>query len=546
MASGGDSAADRTKRPVAAAPPDTTHDGSPSGSASPPSSGSSGSEWPGWIVILVPFLILVTLLLLRVTFVPKFFGDEIEHAHISWSLSQEVLPYRDIHQIHMPMVWILTEPLFDVFPASADSLMVLRVLCCLAIVGTCWAAWLALDEILESPKPIHRATLLLSILAMAGYLHFCRFRPDPFMSMAVAWSLLAALRIRHDPWRHAFLTGAALGIAASFSTKMITICMIVPLMALLEVGRTRSWKPLLIGIPNLGGFVVAVIPVLIWPVYHDIVAEMIEWTVVHNSEMVTFNARNLRYLLRADGALSIFMTLAVFGGLCLWIGARRRGASPWSPASGVLIAFALAWAVRGIEPNHQDYNLMTIAMPGSLLIAIGVGTLARIPSRPVAVVAVVAAISAISWHSLVTEGLRFKTVGQWVRRDVLQAMIDVSREPDDTCVGFAPFHPVFCRDATELYLGWDYFFLVQKWITPEGKQVYRGMWPRAATAIPKTAPVLVVDARFLQRAGSHRLIPTDDFERLEAFLERRYEPVDFGRNRIWVRRDRIARVDIRE
>ena len=67
----------------------------------------------------------------------------------------------------------------------------------------------------------------------------------------VAWAIVAMLRMGRDPWRYAFLSGAALGIAAGFSTKMFPLCLMVPLLCLFEAGRARSWKPLLVGLPNL-------------------------------------------------------------------------------------------------------------------------------------------------------------------------------------------------------------------------------------------------------------------------------------------------------
>ena len=136
-----------------------------------------------WEFVLLVLILATLAALLRTALQPDFFADEVEHAHVTWLLGQGVMPYRDIHQIHLPMVWILLSPLLSVLPETLESLVILRMVCLLALAGSCAAAWLALDEVIERPTRAHRYSAILMALSVAGHFHFYRYRPDPFMAM---------------------------------------------------------------------------------------------------------------------------------------------------------------------------------------------------------------------------------------------------------------------------------------------------------------------------------------------------------------------------
>ena len=134
------------------------------------------------------------------------------------------------------------------------------------------------------------------------------------------------------------------------------------------------------------------------------------------------------------------------------------------------------------------------------------------------------------------EGLQLRVPGERVGRPVLQAMIDAT--DGGRCVGFLPQHPVFCRDASELYLAWDLWFIERAgWLAFEGAEPYRAMWKPAVEAILRDAPKFVVRGEWWQGAVRVGALSADDYRRLVAFTNEHYDVVSFGRVDAWVRRD---------
>jgi hypothetical protein len=113
---------------------------------------ASKAEWSARALdLLCGLLLLVTIAaLLRVTFNPVFYADEIEHAHVTWMMGQGALPYRDIHQIHLPLLWLSLSPVLSLLPETVGSLLTLRVFCLLALAGAGLAGLLALRELVPA------------------------------------------------------------------------------------------------------------------------------------------------------------------------------------------------------------------------------------------------------------------------------------------------------------------------------------------------------------------------------------------------------------
>ncbi len=497
-------------------------------------------RWPGYDMILLALLLVTTVALLRIAFYPVIDADEIEHAHATWALGQGVLPYRDLHQIHLPLLWMMVSPILSMLPESAGSLFVLRALCLGATALACVAGVLCLRELVASPTRAQVLCVILVAVGMAPLSQYYRYRPDPFMSMFVAWSLLAVLRLPRNPARYAFLAGAALGLAAAFSTKMVPLCLMVPLLCVVESIRVRDWRPLLIGLPNLAGFIAAVLPVALWLVYQGISSEFVEWTIVHNSEMVRISSAVFGYLSSTGPRLPVFVTFAMVGAAVALAQALRGPAVAWSPRVGLLIAIGLAWMVRAIEANHYDYNVQVMVIPVAVAVSLALGAMLAIPNRVVALVLLIGSLGIFLYQPVVTQGLRMRLTGIGVKVAELDEMIRVTREPGATCIGFAPYHPVFCRNASQLYLTWDFMFLKMSWMTPAGRKRYREMWPEAVRVAQATKPTLIVDSGLWQGARKREAITAKQYAQLRRLLVTDYTPIKMGFVTTWVRSSTTA------
>ena len=72
----------------------------------------------------------------------EFDADEVEHTHVIWSMNQGIMPYRDLHQVHAPLLWIVCAPIVRWMPSDVETIVVLRALCLAAFAGAAWwACW---------------------------------------------------------------------------------------------------------------------------------------------------------------------------------------------------------------------------------------------------------------------------------------------------------------------------------------------------------------------------------------------------------------------
>jgi hypothetical protein len=308
----------------------------------------------------------------------------------------------------------------------------------------------------------------------------------------------------------------------------------VPLLSLFEAKRTRSWKPLLTIAPNLAGFLLAVIPVASWLHFHGIFADFVDWCVVNPAQMVALSWSQLGHFLNPGASLWVYAALCGAG--CAVLLARANGAAAisWSPIAGLLLGTVLAWSIRALEPYQLDYILQASVMPAAVLGSLALNSLRHWDPRWLRKLLLAAALVLILWRPIVTEGIGMGVLGVPVESAAMEEMIRRTRGPDATCVGFAPYHPIFCRDATDIYNIWDMRFTQVDWVTEIGKQPYRDMWPRAIEDILAKKPVLILSGPWVLSSGM-QLVSEEQYQSFLQLIESEYESIELGEHRAWVR-----------
>jgi hypothetical protein len=461
-------------------------------------------------------------------------ADEVEHAHVTWALTQGIMPYRDIHQIHTPAVWLVCWPIMKWLPATVETMTAVRGACLLAFVGTFVVGLLVLREVLGPITRFHALVMLLLSLSVFADFQFHRYRPDPFMSLFAALAVLAAVRLGRAPLLHSVMSGMALGLAACFSPKMAPLCLLVPVLCLLESWRSRSLRPLWLVIPNGLGFVVGIVPMVAWILSCGLFGPFVDWTITSNSHTLNFNWGEALGILVV---VPVFMAFAVFGGLLVACTKAGTAKAPWPPRNGLLVGASLAWLILIIEPNHSLYNLEAFAMPAAVLGTALIVKTAESDASPWAqrfalvgtallLVAAKPAVKAI--HSV--------EPGWTISRSDLQDLTDLCRSDDARCVGFAPWHPIFCRDATDVYLYWDIRYAALPWVSATAKRRYLEMLPRAISTIERGEPTLIVDHETWSMACQEQFISEAQYGRFLRAVKARYEPVRAGRVTAFVRK----------
>jgi hypothetical protein len=484
-------------------------------------------------------------------FTPHINLDEIEHAHVIWGLSQGVIPYRDLHQPHMPLLWMLAWPLMNWLPWTAGGVLALRTASAAALVGSYLGGLLLLRELCGAVRGVHALLLLLLVLAVVPDFQLYMFRPDPFMTFFSVWAIVAAARMRRAPAQYSFLCGAALGVAASFSVRLSWLCFLVPLASLWECCRQRTLRPLWLVVPNAAGFLLGILPVAAWILAHGVLDKFWSWVITVNSGSIhiPFQYTEPETVL----IHRLLAALAALGGVWLLCSQWRAAKQAWPPSSTVLIAAALAWMVPMMNPIHlvvQDnhYNFAVVMIPGAVL-----GTVFTVK---------LLALNTRAWQlRLAAVALLFGLIelqtpaqqrpGASLDKAELHALGRLCSGPSATCIGFAPFHPVFCRDAVDLYLMLDELIVNQPFYSQVAQRYHKELWPDAIAAVEQGKPNLIVDWATASAEQGESLVPDrgmwaqahldkvlsdDEYQRFRRAIKTLYDLNYVGGRRVYTRK----------
>jgi len=428
---------------------------------------------------------LVLAAVLRVTFAGYLSADEVEHAHETWKLGQGIPLYQSHRQNHMPTLYLLFGGLLGATNFAASSLLIARSICLVAWGVAMALGALALREVLQRPRWLETGLMLLiagaGVIPLQGY----RFRPDPFMAMFVAAAMWAATRLQRGAWRHAFLNGLFTGLAAALSIKMGVVCLLVPLLSLVAAKRERSWRPLAWGPVAFAGFCLGVAPTMAWIWQEGLLAAWVRRTVVRNLDAMNLSWRSAELLLPPTIGLVVVGVAAV---LLL----RGRSRTPWSGASLALLASAvLTLSIPLMSSSHLLYNLQCFAVPGACLAAMALVRIARRFRRGgVRSLVIAGGLAAVLYEPLHTS-LTLETEGLTAKLEDV-AFLQQLATGDDECFAFVPMHPIRCRDAAPVYLGWDLHTPLRDDLTPAEREMYRKLWSQTSRKVLARKPRLIV------------------------------------------------------
>lgn len=437
--------------------------------------------------------------------------DEVEHYHITWLLTENVYPYKDIHQIHTPLLWLVFRPLIKVLPRRSYSFLVVRGITLIFFLLFLMVGRRIMFRFFpaapEKAGWLYYAIFLSQGIPLQGYY----FRPDVFMSFFAALGIIFGLE-SNKSWKYAFLTGVFMGISISFSPKVSPVFLFVLLLPLMDgefsPGR-RVGNSLVI---FLGTFM-GLLPSLVWLVKNNLLRDFFFWVFKSNVSMIKaiFVIKKDFLALSFPILLSLFFIFYFF-----YVKRDTKIANKWK-----LYVFLLsALSIQVLDPNHLPYNLQVAMIPVSFLIGYFLYKefLAKLSLKSIVGIFLIAFL--FLNYSIVNRVFRFpaERIG-FLEMDTLMKL---PRE-GDTCVAFAPRHPVFCKDASQLYLVWDILFPVSPMLTKNGKMIYLKLWRNAVKEIILKNPNIVVEPRLFSTAYSLGLINRKEVSALFDVFNKHYK-----------------------
>ena len=104
------------------------------------------------------------------------------------------------------------------------------------------------------------------------------------------------------------------------------------------------------------------------------------------------------------------------------------------------------------------------------------------------------------------------------------------------CFALAPDHPVFCSDATSIYLDWDIGFATYPGVAEWRRSAMQREWQTAFAAMQSAPPAIVVVPQRLQLIREHNVITERSWQQFHRMLASEYEHVPgFPRSQVYRR-----------
>lgn len=148
-------------------------------------------------------------------------GDDIEHLHSAWLVSQGKVPYIDFFQHHNPLLWYLFAPVADFFAYDLTLFDVVRIISTLVMFGSLWVAAAIVRRYITQSR---YAMLLCVATVFPSYVIFSGqdFRPDNYMVLAFMLGLYWLFAyLEQKRVRSLILSFAAFFISFLFMQKVI-------------------------------------------------------------------------------------------------------------------------------------------------------------------------------------------------------------------------------------------------------------------------------------------------------------------------------------
>jgi hypothetical protein len=473
--------------------------------------------------LIIILLIISVFLLFRIAFLSNIDADEIEHTHISWLINNGQLPYKDIHQIHMPLIWISTAPLLKILPESSYTFLFLRALTILFFFLTVWIGGKILKEVFKTSKNDYLLYYYLLTFFFAIPTEFYKFRPDPFMTFFAITGVFILLKYYDNKKIIALISGILFGISLSFSLKVLPLVSLFPLITYNKIKKGKIIDFIILNISHYLGLIIGLSPSFIWIFSKGIFRDFYQWVIINNFQM-----KNSLFFTKKH--LFVFFVLVV-----IYLFLEKKYNKNHNHIFRILsLSFILSYSIRIIDPNHLMYNWQ-IFIIYLIIISLFLFYISnRLPKYTIFIIPIIVII--IIGISPIIDTLSLKTHGWEISPDGINLLISLKGDKKETCVGFSPYHPVFCKDATPLYLLWDYFFIPKDWVSEEGKEVYRKMWPQAIKDIINKKPKIIVAPRFFKLAYKRGIINQKQFILLYNFTKKYYQIKYIGKIIIFVRK----------
>ena len=189
-------------------------------------------------------------------------------------------------------------------------------------------------------------------------------------------------------------------------------------------------------------------------------------------------------------------------------------------------------------PAHIYFAFQVVMIPGAVLGAVFITKLLEldVPAWPLRLGTVGLVIILIAAQAPTPDRL-----GAWATKREFQGLRSRCADDHATCVCFAPWHPIFCRDAADLYLVSDEEIPRTPSFSPRMRKMHQQLWPAAIAAIEKGTPSVIGDNDIWELAHQYEVIDDELYRRFQQAVQRLYDCSDVEGKPVYTLRDLPSR-----
>jgi hypothetical protein len=471
-------------------------------------------------VNLIPVIILNFALFAGWGMLSELNHDDVAFLHFSWLISQGLVPFRDFWDHHSPFLAVVLSPFMKIAPQSPAIYDIARIMSGCMFVINASLGWFISRQVWQDRA---RLSVYLLVVSSAGIMaHYLLLRPDLFMIFFMLAGISGSLEISRKGAVSCFLAGVAFGLAMSFVPKQYLL-VFLPAIAIFsgeQHGRAGKLTAYCVGI------CAGIVPLLSYLAGAGILQDFLSWVIVFNAQALQVSVHIPLVLLAAG----------IWGASALM---RRNRASRDMRAVVITYAFILSTISSLTTMTDQEglyylalwYFICAIAASGAGIPQL----LGRVPSL---------------WKRSLIAGLVFGALLSpncmlvWKYRDAnyakgKKAMAELMKYTrQDQCVLVLPNHPVFARDATRLYSGWQFYFTTMFPVVRAD-----AMKGGIARCIMDSSPAVVIcrynKKDFVLELYQRKLITSTEYKTLIGFLTTHYKQKQISDQVYYIRNDKL-------
>lgn len=119
--------------------------------------------------------------------------DTYEHIHVSWLVSEGLVPYRDFFEHHNPLLWYLFAPITKLFYRDANIVYVARIIAVIGYFITLFSLYYTSFKYCKS-KLGAQFSVIFILFFSCFWKDIQNIRPDIFMYISMLWAVLLTFK----------------------------------------------------------------------------------------------------------------------------------------------------------------------------------------------------------------------------------------------------------------------------------------------------------------------------------------------------------------